>query len=227
LQTCSTQGQWTNATNCTTNAPPQTCTCATACSCSGVCAPGQAQCDPGGNNYLQYCDGTGNWQDSFLCQYVCVAGQTACSGVCTPGAIQCNQGMPQQCSGSGQWVSCNSPACLMACADAGGCSGGGSPCLAPTACCPGLGCLDNGSGGGVCGNACGTTCCGAGAPCMGPDECCFPMVCASGGVSIGAPFAGSSGSGGGSGGGSGSSSGVVPPIDATSGGNCQLLGGPG
>ncbi len=112
LQTCSTQGQWANATNCTTDAPPQTCTCGSTCSCSGVCAPGQAECDPGGNNYLQYCDGTGNWQDSFLCQYVCVAGQTACSGVCTPGAIQCNQGMPQQCNGAGQWMSCNSPACL-------------------------------------------------------------------------------------------------------------------
>lgn len=83
------------------------------------CTPGAAQCD---GLDVQTCDGSGEWQVTTTCPFVCSSG--ACAGECSPGSKQCDGVTPQECDANGQWV--DGPDCDFVCS-AGTCTGACTP----------------------------------------------------------------------------------------------------
>jgi hypothetical protein len=112
-ETCSDAGQWQ------LEAP-----CAYVCNagaCSGMCAPGTAQCN---GDQPQKCNATGTWQNvGSPCPNVCTGG--SCAGMCTPGTLQCSYLQPQKCGSNGTWAD-DGAACQYVCSQ-GKCIGSCPP----------------------------------------------------------------------------------------------------
>lgn len=78
----------------------------------GVSSPGQTQCDPVDNNWMQTCNESGQWSTTVRC-VLCLDGECR---ACVPGQMQCTPSTTSRPSSSGHDVpGCDLTNCYCGC----------------------------------------------------------------------------------------------------------------